>query len=251
MKPIVALDFDGVLCDSVRETALSAWKAGARFWPEWENADPEEEWVRRFIRLRPSLETGHQAIFMLRSIIDGLADEDIAENLEAHCRAWREALGLERRDLVDIFGAARDQWIAHDLDSWLACHRFYPGTLPALRRCLADGEVFILTTKQERFVQALLEPQGIPLPPERIYGLDRGLKKTTILDRLGQEFPDSTLHFVEDRAATLQAALADETLEAVRLYYAAWGYGTPADLAWAKKTCRVTVWELDDFLTLS
>lgn len=29
-----ALDFDGVLCDSVGESSLSAWKAAEKLWPE-------------------------------------------------------------------------------------------------------------------------------------------------------------------------------------------------------------------------
>ena len=70
-KPIVALDFDGVLCDSARETALSAWRAGAVYWPEWDRAAASESQIGRFIQLRPHLETGYQSVLIMRMIADG------------------------------------------------------------------------------------------------------------------------------------------------------------------------------------
>src|SRR6056300_1607561 len=34
LKTLFALDFDGVVCDSVGESSLSAWKHGVQLWPE-------------------------------------------------------------------------------------------------------------------------------------------------------------------------------------------------------------------------
>ena len=60
---ILALDFDGVLCDSARETAVSAWRAGSGLWPEdMHGAEPPENMIRQFTAVRPYLETGYQAI---------------------------------------------------------------------------------------------------------------------------------------------------------------------------------------------
>ncbi len=33
-KEVWAFDFDGVVCDSVGESSLSAWKAAAELWPQ-------------------------------------------------------------------------------------------------------------------------------------------------------------------------------------------------------------------------
>jgi len=249
---LIALDFDGVLCDSARETAMSAWRAGRGLWPDGLSPEPPWPYVDRFVRLRPWLETGYQAVVMMRMIADGLPDAEFAERLAEHCQSWMDRLGLSRSDLVACFGEARDAWIREDFAGWLAAHEFYPGVLDAVRGVQAATEVFVLTTKQERFAQALLESQGLTLPADRLWGLDRGRAKEADLRELVGGGPGARrrVHFVEDRAETLRRVMAEPALAEVRLYYASWGYGTPADLAWARGEPRVRVWGLDDFLKL-
>lgn len=59
---LVALDFDGVVCDSVGESSLSAFKAAAILWPgvfatpEAEAAKPRL--VEEMRAVRPVVETG-------------------------------------------------------------------------------------------------------------------------------------------------------------------------------------------------
>jgi phosphoglycolate phosphatase-like HAD superfamily hydrolase len=250
LLPIVALDFDGVICDSARETAVSAWRAGRELWPEWDAAEPPPELVARFLRVRPYLDTGYQAILMMRLLADGLPDREFAERLEEHCRTWLERLGLGRDDLVRAFGRTRDEWIRADLAGWLGCHALYAGVSEALVQARSCVELYIVTTKQERFTRALLAAHGIALPAERLLGLERGRPKEDILSEILAGAGCRPLHFVEDRAETLRRVLAEPRLAAVHLYYAAWGYGTSADLAWARSEPRVRVWSLAEFLKL-
>ncbi|MBN2449843.1 MAG: HAD family hydrolase [Lentisphaeria bacterium] len=249
-RPVVALDFDGVLCDSARETAVSAWRAGGAYWPEWRGPEPPPALLQRFLEVRPYLETGYQAVIMMRMAADGLPDSDFSERLDEHCNRWLEKLGTTREGLVDTFARARDRWIAEDEADWLGRHRFYPGVAERLTAALADHDVHILTTKQERFCNALLAAAGIPVGPDRVQGLDRGCTKAAMLAALSARHRGCPVHFVEDRAEALRAVLALPELAAVRLYYAVWGYGTPGDLAWASRESRVRVWTLDTFLQL-
>ena len=48
---VFALDFDGVLCDSAYECAVSAWRAGGELWPDWRVPEPPAECARRFVKL--------------------------------------------------------------------------------------------------------------------------------------------------------------------------------------------------------
>ena len=52
--------------------------------------------------------------------------------------------------LVERFGAARDEWIREDLDGWLAPNRIYDGVADALRSLKGREDVYIVTTKQAR-----------------------------------------------------------------------------------------------------
>ena len=245
------LDFDGVLCDSARETAVSAWRAGQSFFADWTGATPSPETVARFVAVRPVLETGYQAILLMKRIVDGVPVAEIRAGGAPAAEALGARLGLARADLVRAFGAVRDAWIAADLADWLSWHDFFPGTLDRLRRCLAGGTpVSIATTKQERFVEALLAGQGVAFPAERIFGLDTGKKKEQVLREVLAAYPGSGVHFVEDRLGTLRRVQACAELSAVRLYYADWGYGLPAELAEAQADPRLCVWSLERFLIL-
>ena len=89
-----ALDFDGVLCDSAMETALTAWRAGARIWPEWRAAEASADVLERFIRLRPALETGYQAILLMRLAYDWPADGIAAAQVGDACRRLLQETGM-------------------------------------------------------------------------------------------------------------------------------------------------------------
>lgn len=240
----LALDFDGVLCDSAGETAESAWRAGAGLFEQWRGRPVPPDLVEAFRTVRPVLETGFEAIPLLYLVWQGVPTErilaDFAVLRDERIAEW----GVARDELVSRFGAARDRWIAEDLDGWLARHRFYPGVIERVRARLSTDEVFILTTKQERFVEALLQPVCPEFPAERIFGLDQGRSKEEILRALvrdGERAPAS-VHFVEDRLQTLERVAACPELRDVRLYFAAWGYNLAADVEAARRHPRITVW---------
>lgn len=249
---VLVLDFDGVLCDSAEETGVSAWRAGQQFFADWAGAMPPADFLAAFVAVRPVLETGYQAILLMRRIADGVPVDQIRAEGAAAAEALMPQLSLDKSALVKAFGSTRDAWIASDVASWLACHRFYPGTLERMREKQAAGcPLLISTTKQERFVVALLAGQGIGLPAESILGLDSGKKKEQVLREALAAYPGSRIHFVEDRLDTLRRVEERPELDAIRLYYADWGYGLPAELAAAQADPRLRVWSLDQFLNLA
>ena len=57
------------------------------------------------------------------------------------------------------------------MDDWLGLHRFYPGVIERLKQILdSTVELYIITTKEGRFVKQLLQRQGIDLGEARIIG---------------------------------------------------------------------------------
>lgn len=250
---LVVFDFDGVVCDSARETAASAWRAGRRLWPEWRDEEPAPHHVERFCRLRPFLETGYQSIGLMRM---ACATDHRPEDLTvAEVEAWIDQLygemGVGRREMVDLFGSTRDQWIKTDPAGWLARHRFYPGIVALLARLTAASRpVAILSTKQERFIHELLKGAGIVLPAEQVFGLERDKPKTASLREFRKESaPGQAIHFVEDRLPTLQAVAALPELAAIKLYLADWGYNTAEDRRQAGLDRRLTTLALADLAT--
>lgn len=246
-----ALDFDGVICDSARETAAAAWRAGMELWPEWRTQpEPPPPVLDGFCLIRPLLETGWQAIPMLRLLADGLPPAAFRDRFPDLIEKVRQRTGRTVPDLVRLFGAARDRWIAAAPDEWLARHRFYPGVADALRGALRSAQLFILTTKQARFTERLLAAAGAPLPPERIFGLETGRSKDELLISLlaRPEHRGLTCAFVEDRLEALERAAARPELAAVRLLFARWGYSGEAEQARAAANPRIRTVDLPAFV---
>jgi phosphoglycolate phosphatase-like HAD superfamily hydrolase len=247
---VFALDFDGVLCDSAAEMAVTAWHAGAQIWPAWDEPEPPSEYLRRFLNLRPGVETGYQAIFLMRLIDTGVDDEAIALRFPEHCTRLLDETEYSTAQLVRLFAQARDTWIDRDLDDWLSRHSFYPGVIGTFARRAETDPVFILTTKQKRFVSTLLHSRGIRLPADHIFGLDAGKSKENVLEQLSRrsEFDGGRFHLVEDRLQTLIRVSGRRSLDHILLYLADWGYNTPRDREQAKSIPRITIWNSSDFL---
>ncbi|XP_073144010.1 uncharacterized protein [Henckelia pumila] len=189
MGDLYALDFDGVLCDSCGESSLSAVKAAKVRWPSlFDGVDSSlEDWIVDQMHIvRPVVETGYENVLLVRlllemkipsvrksSVAEGLTVQGILDN-------WFEIKPVimaewdEIRDpLIDLFGKVRDEWIDNDLAGWIGANRFYPGVPDALK--FASSKLYIVTTKQSRFADALLrELAGVAIPVERIYGLGTG-----------------------------------------------------------------------------
>jgi phosphoglycolate phosphatase-like HAD superfamily hydrolase len=111
-------------------------------------------------------------------------------------------------------------------------------------------KLLIITTKEGRFVQKLLQQQGVQMPQDCILGKESKRPKPQILRELtAQVPPDSplSLWFVEDRLKTLQAVQQQSHLDAVKLYLADWGYNTPAERESIRQDPRIKLLSLPQF----
>ncbi|XP_020581053.1 uncharacterized protein LOC110025110 isoform X2 [Phalaenopsis equestris] len=260
---LYALDFDGVICDSCGESSISALKAAKIRWPAlFEGVSSElDEWIIDQMRVvRPVVETGFENLLLVRllleiqnpfarqsSVAEGLTVEDILEKWSelkpVIMKEWNE----KSNDLINLFGIARDEWMDKDLSGWIDANRFYPGISDALR--FASSQVYIVTTKQSRFADALLRKlAGVEIPSDRIYGLGSG-PKVEVLKKL-QAMPEHQglkLHFVEDRLATLKNVIKETALDGWNLYLGRWGYNTEKEREEAEGMSRIQLLDLSDF----
>lgn len=202
--------------------------------------------------MRPLLETGHQAVLLMCLIDRGLENETIELNFPDLCADLLQEMGRSTDELVHLFGLARDTWIERNVDDWLGRHGFYPEVIETFARRIETDPVFILTTKQERFVRTLLNSREIPLPDGHIFGLHDGKSKEDVLEELSgrAEFVSAHFHFVEDRLQTLIRVAETESLRHINLYLADWGYNTPEERGKARANPRITIWQRGSFLNV-
>ncbi|HSM82324.1 MAG TPA: HAD family hydrolase [Nodosilinea sp.] len=230
---ILALDFDGVVCDGLREYFQTAWRAYGEVFAA-PTAAPPEGLAERFYPLRPVVETGWEMPLVLYALLTGVADQEILDRWPELVPSLLAQAGIEPATLGQAVDGVRDRWIAGDLAGWLGYQRFYPGVLDRLLQAQAAGvELVVISTKEGRFIQQLLAQGGFALAPERIFGKEVQQPKYETLRQVKAARPEAVVWFVEDRVKALQAVQRQPDLGNVGLFLADWGYNTAADRALA------------------
>jgi phosphoglycolate phosphatase-like HAD superfamily hydrolase len=238
---VLALDFDGVLCDSSREVFVVAVDAFAAHAPgsnllrplrtlrdralageEGFRGDPL---YRRFADLLPlgnRAEDFGVALWALerRMPVTGQEQYDaVYGSLDA---SWRDA--FHRR-----FYEARDALRAADPEAWLGLHLPYPGLAETLRRQRGRTRLAVATAKDGRSVRLLLETLGLDgvFEPELVLDKETGADKTRHLQVLAERTAVhfTAMTFVDDKVNHLQKTAA----LGVRPVLAGWGFNTPRE----------------------
>ena len=105
----------------------------------------------------------------------------------------------------------------------------------------------MLTTKEDRFVKAIMKRWNVPFPEEDVYGLERiNVKEETLAELITAGSYDD-VRFIEDRVETLLRFQSAPALGNVALYLATWGYSTDAQKELAAGNHRIRMIDrLDD-----
>ena len=258
---LFALDFDGVVCDSVGESSLSAWKHGVELWPDvfdTPHAAREKPRVLEELRaVRPVVETGYENTTLARALLerlDGYSVDEILADWDNMSGGLMSKWSLDRATMVEAFGRIRDEWIQTDFDGWLAPNALYPGVAEAVLAAQArsDSAVKIVTTKQARFATAIMAKMGgITIAEEDMFSTTvSGIPKTEVLKTLGVDGSNPRKIFVEDKLSTLEKVCKADGLDDWELFLVDWGYNTATERERAAANPRIEVIGVDAFIAL-
>ena len=249
---ILALDFDGVLCEGMREYFETSRRTYRAVWPN--DPAPGDDALAQFSVLRPVILTGWEMPVLLRAIMQARPTPQIA-------REWPtvrdEIVRSDPRSadtLVATLGHTLDEirrkWIAEDPRSWIERNAPYCD-LGELRRLVGEPERAVLvTTKEGEFARRILESWDVRLAD--IQGKEAGVHKCENLRALIAAYASAhgrrpRLWFVEDRPETLEHVTTHPDLADVGLFLAVWGYNTAESRSVAVAGGRIRLLELDQF----
>ncbi|MBE9166385.1 HAD hydrolase-like protein [Pleurocapsales cyanobacterium LEGE 06147] len=246
---ILALDFDGVICDGLAEYFATTKKTYEQIW-SGSQLNLIDNLAPSFYCLRPVIETGWEMPILLRALVLGIEEDKILNNWLAIAKEIIQSEGLNSKEISKQLDTIRDNWIDTDLEGWLQLHRFYPGIIKRLQQILVSPtQLYIITTKEGRFAQQLLQQQGIELSSQQIIGKEykrpkyetlRLLKDSTTIEEL-------SIWFVEDRFKTLQLVQQQQDLQSVQLFLADWGYNTKSEREAARYDPNIQLLSLEQF----
>ena len=170
-KPkILALDFDGVICNGLKEYFQTTLRTYQKLWKD-DSQNDLEIWANSFYKLRPVIETGWEMPILLRALVLQYEQDNIESNWHNVCSEIVTKENLNKQQVMSALDGVRDHWIQTDLDNWLALHEFYPGVLEKLGKLLDSSTLlYIVTTKEGRFVKQLLKQQNLSFPEDHIFG---------------------------------------------------------------------------------
>jgi phosphoglycolate phosphatase-like HAD superfamily hydrolase len=238
---VLALDFDGVLCDSSREVfvvavdAFAAHVPGSSLLPplqvlrnralagdEGFRGDPL---YRRFADLLPLGNRAEDFGVALTAL-----EQDLSIGEQSEYDALHEGLGAQWRDTFHRrFYEARDALRAADPEAWLGLHLPYPGLAEVLWRHRDQTRLAVATAKDGRSVRLLLETLGLDgvFEPELVLDKETGADKTLHLQVLAERTAVhfTAMTFVDDKVNHLQKT----AVLGVRPVLAGWGFNTPRE----------------------
>ena len=243
---VLALDFDGVLCNSSREVFVVAVDAYCRQEP----ASPLLDDLRRLRDDTLAGGSGYLDDPVVRSFSDLLPLGNRAEDFGVALHAvesgrtigdqagYDEYFATHERDWLESFHhrfyEARRLLRADDLGAWLGLHLPYPSLAETLRKHPPDTELAVATAKDARSVSLLLDELGMAdlFGADLILDKETGVEKThhlrALQDRLDIGFDDIT--FVDDKVNHLLSVVG----LGIRPVLAGWGLNTPREHAVAR-----------------
>jgi hypothetical protein len=249
---ILALDFDGVLCDGMCEYFDSSRRTYMRIWPA--DTRPDDNLLPAFRALRPVIMEGWEMPILLRAIVKGHSIAAVLQGWEKIRDAFLNEGPLQGRALVSALAHTLDEvrreCIAADPHNWLEQHVPYCSR-DEMRRLVAEPErTALVTTKGGVFARQILDHWDVHLAA--IQGKEAGSHKCDNLRGLIADYAEGygrqpQLWFVEDRLETLQHVTTHADLAEVGLFLADWGYNTAAARAAVRGGGRIHLLALERF----
>ncbi len=235
---VIALDFDGVLCDSVRETFATAVhtyseampnsrlvdriRARLGHWPWSESAiatDPD------FLRFESLVPLGNRAEDFGVALLAMDLEMEVADQ-EGYDAFYDSLESSWIQSFHGRFYESRAALRAQAPEAWLGLHSDYPRFSRLLRDIAGSVQLAIATAKDSRSLALLLEQFGVDdlFATELRFDKETGVQKTEHLTqlagRLGLGFEDIT--FVDDKVNHLKRVAP----LGVRPVLAGWGHNT-------------------------
>jgi len=240
---VLALDFDGVLLDSIHECLLTAYNAhqsiqGGRRISGLGDMDPEllgdAGYLRNYIR--------HGVDYMhIFRILKG-------RSRPASQAAFDEILQQYSGDpaeLMEAFYRERRHFFGRDMQGWFDANPLFPGVGEALKAFPRPESLKVISTKRRDFLLALIRHHGLPISEESVYTADGGISKEEIIESIlkKEACAASAFHFIDDQADTVLRCAAT----GVKVYHARWGYCTEEQILTVERAGLPSL-DLDTFI---
>jgi len=232
-KPLLVLDFDGVIVDGIKEYWSSSSQTCLNILSvkEKKNIYFPTEIPSVFKAMRPWVHHGWEMVILAAESANKTSQlnlkgiQHFSKNYSTECSLALNKWGWTPSQLQEALNQTRREAISNNFNQWLNYHQPFSSVVQRLQRLeKEDIEFAVLTTKSIEFTKKLLN--CFNLEPKLLFGHESGSK----IDVLKQLVHKRIIRgFIEDRRSTLEQVLEDPNLKSIPCYLASWGYLKPQD----------------------
>ncbi|MBC8403474.1 MAG: hypothetical protein H8E14_18485 [Candidatus Marinimicrobia bacterium] len=249
MQPIrlLALDFDGVIVDSVLECAVVAYNG----FQAYQGLDsriksPQDipvNTLREFRSMRSFIRSGEDYLYLFQAMDEGITIADqrnFDEFQDTH---------LDRKELYyQLFYAEREALSISDHESWMLLNPFFPEITKLIIQIAHWSGFYFVSTKATRYIYELLNFNGISVNQRRIRQAGPGKSKPNIICELLDEIkaiPEEA-YFIDDHPDTVKKVVKETGVFGL---IASWGYNNP-EQCYASSGKNISSISIKEFLIL-
>ncbi|MGI0479917.1 HAD family hydrolase [Geminocystis sp. CENA526] len=249
---ILVTDFDGVICDGLKEYFYSSKLVYQSIWHDSSSIELDSL-QSQFNILRPVVETGWEMPLLLRVLTWGETPENILKNWHNIKEKAVKLLDLEGINITTLskkLDEVREKQIRDDINKWLSLQSLYNGVKAKIKQLINQQiKIYIITTKEGKFARQLLEKEGIYLAENTIFGKEvkRPKYETLRLIIEKEKVEAGEVCFIEDRLEALELVNQQSDLQQVKLFFALWGYNTEESKQKAQKNPNINLLSLVNF----
>lgn len=251
----LALDFDGVIADSIGECLVVGHNAYRSYLKKQilaQDAGGSGAAIRRLEelderrqnecrRLRRFVRSGEDYVYIQLAMDNRVRIED----QQAYDLFVNKYLNL-KDTFYDLFYRERERFSTIEADLWVELNPLYRGIKQFLQRYPSKDRLFIITTKQIKYALKILTGNSVEIEEENCFCAGGGNTKLKIIKDLlaKKKISADNFYFIDDQADTLVKVKEAGVLCCL----AQWGYTSEAQILRAANE-NIPAIGLDDFLT--
>ena len=241
-RDYLALDFDGVVVNSVEECLVVAYNAFAEYFHGRKvNSvnEVEPETVLTFKQLRNFIRSGADFVYIILAI-----SENMNINNQQEFDDFTNKYEDLRNTFFDLFYLERESFFTQKPESWIKLNPLYDGLNEFLSSYPYKERLYIITTKKIFFVKKILSFYGIQLIKNNLFTADDKKNKKDIIQELlsNHKISPQRFWFVDDQIDTL-LKVKDSF---IHCFLAEWGYNDEQQINKGKKE-NIEIITLKDF----
>jgi len=245
-KDTLALDFDGVIADSIEECLVVGYNAFVDYSRQESKIETlsalDKKVVDEAKRLRHFIRSGEDYVYIQLAL-----SEDIKMNTQDDFDNFLNKYSQLKETFFNLFYQERKHFSVEKLNSWMQLNPMYEGMQHFLKESSGKNPLYIISTKKSEYIHKILEGHQITFPVKNIFHAHKDRSKLTIIHELLSKYntEPSHFHFIDDQVDTLLKV----ELSQVHRYLAGWGYNNEEQKTRAIKA-GIPVLRLIDFYSI-